>query len=399
MSNPTATRIVPMIAIAALARLPLAASGVAVLVHVQRLTGSYAVAGLVTGVIALAQGVGGPLLGRLVDRHGQTRVLVTSGLAAAAALTGLAALPPGSSAALLVGPAAVLGFATPPVGACVRTLLAVVVAPGDRLRRVYAADATTTELTWVTGPPLVLVAATVWDSGVALLGLAAVLAGATLRFAALAPSRRWRPGTAMTAPRGGGLGSPAMRTLVLALGGVGVLFGATEVAVTAAAGDAAGVVLGLWGVGSFAGGVAATRWGGARTGTGLAGLLVALAVGHLALAPAAGGVVALGVLTALAGVAIAPILASAYAMVDGAAPEGTVTEAFAWIATASAVGTSAGAALAGAVVDAASPAAAFGLAGGAAVLAALVVAARRRTLPTPTTPEPPATMVTAPAAV
>ena len=77
---------------------------------------------------------------------------------------------------------------------------------------------------------------------------------------------------------------------------------------------------------------------------------------------------------------IAPILASSYAMVDAATPAGTVTEAFAWLATATAIGTSAGAAAGGALVDAAGPAAAFVLAGVAGLAAAGVAAVR---LPAP----------------
>ena len=49
---------------------------IGLLVHAQHLTGSFAAAGVVTGVYAIALGVGGPLLGQLVDRRGQTLVLV-----------------------------------------------------------------------------------------------------------------------------------------------------------------------------------------------------------------------------------------------------------------------------------------------------------------------------------
>ena len=59
-----------------LARLPLAMFSLALLVHAQRLTGSFAVAGMVSGAYAIAGAVSAPLLGRLVDRGGQTRVLV-----------------------------------------------------------------------------------------------------------------------------------------------------------------------------------------------------------------------------------------------------------------------------------------------------------------------------------
>ncbi|HET6534199.1 MAG TPA: hypothetical protein VFH03_26760, partial [Actinoplanes sp.] len=83
---------------------------------------------------------------------------------------------------------------------------------------------------------------------------------------------------------------------------------------------------------------------------------------------------------ALAGSMIAPILASAYAMVDEAAPAGTVTEAFAWLATATAIGSSIGAAAGGALVDATGPAAAFVLAGVAGVAAAGVATTLGRTV-------------------
>ena len=51
-------------------------------------------------------------------------------------------------------------------------------------------------------------------------------------------------------------------------------------------------------------------------------------------------------------------------MVDRVAPAGAVTEAFAWLATALAVGGAAGSALAGVLADDSGPSAAFALAGG-----------------------------------
>ena len=180
--------------------------------------------------------------------------------------------------------------------------------------------------------------------------------------------------------------SSGMRTLTGVLLAVGIVFGAVEVSVAASAehfgvAGSAGPLLGLWGVGSLIGGVVAAKLGGgARTGAGLVALLAALAAGHLALA-LAGSPLALGALILLAGATIAPTFATVYAMVDAVAPRGTATEAFAWLATATAVGTSAGAAVAGAVVDAAGPSSAFVLAGLAAVVAAVTAAARTRTLP------------------
>ena len=57
-----------------------------------------------------------------------------------------------------------------------------------------------------------------------------------------------------------------------------------------------------------------------------------------------------------------------------------MTEAFAWLATAIAIGAAVGAAAGGALVDHAGPAAAFALAGGAGTFAVLVTLLRARTL-------------------
>jgi predicted MFS family arabinose efflux permease len=115
-------------------------------------------------------------------------------------------------------------------------------------------------------------------------------------------------------------------------------------------------------------------------------VLAALAAGHLALAAAAGSAVALAAVLAVAGATIAPTYASINAMVDHAAPAGTVTEAFAWLSTAVAIGASAGAACAGAVADAAGPAPTFMLAGAAGTVAALIAALRARPLTGPAHP-------------
>ena len=72
--------------------------------------------------------------------------------------------------------------------------------------------------------------------------------------------------------------------------------------------------------------------------------------------------------------------ATIYAMVEHATPAATMTEAFAWLATAMAVGGAVGAASAGLLVDRAGPTAGFALAGGAGALAVLTTMLRSRTL-------------------
>jgi hypothetical protein len=311
-------------------------------------------------VFACALGAGGPLLARIADRRGQTPVLVGGALVAGAALAVLAGLPAGAPAGALVAPAAVLGLSIPPVGACWRALLPTLAGPSA-----YAVDATASELTFIAGPPLVLLAGNVWSTGTALAGTGAILVAATAAFAAHPASRARRPEGER--PRGGSLQASGVRTLVVVLLAVGVVFGATEVGVTAAASSSAGPLLGVWGAGSLIGGLVAARGGAA-----LPLVLAALAAGHLALAFAAGSVLALGIVIALAGSTIAPTYAIVYAMVERAAPAGTLTEAFAWLATAAAVGAAAGSALAGTIADAAGPMPVFVVAGVAGIAATLI---------------------------
>src|SRR4051812_33419620 len=107
-----------LLALSLLARLPLTMLGLALLVHAHHLTGSFAAAGLVTGVYAAAVGAGGPLLGGLVDRRGQGPVLRASAAAAAGLLAAAALAPVGTPLPALLTLAAGIGLATPPVGAC-----------------------------------------------------------------------------------------------------------------------------------------------------------------------------------------------------------------------------------------------------------------------------------------
>jgi MFS family permease len=348
---------VALLASSILARLPLAMFSIALLVHAQQLTGSFAVAGLVVGAYAIASAAAAPVLGGMVDRRGQTRVLVCGAAATALVLVVTGALPAGTPAVVLIALGAGTGLGTPPLDACVRTLLPAIVTEPARLPALFALESTVLELTFVAGPPLALGLGAVWTTGAALIVSGGLLLAGTLAFALHPVSRRWRPDRRVARTRGGSLRSPALRTLVVTLLGTGAVFGATEVGVTASAhalgtGAAAGPLLGLWGLGSLLGGIAATR-------------LTALAVSHGALILTTGSVAALGLVITLAGATIAPTVASIYAMVDAAAPAGTQTEAFSWLVTAELVGASLGSAAAGALAQAAGPVAVFALVGAA----------------------------------
>ena len=370
-----------LLASSVVARLPLAMLSIAILVHAQQITGSFAIAGLACSAYAISAALASPILGRLVDRHGQTTVLLMGATVTAGTLIGLGLLPANSPHALLIVLAGGAGLATPPLEACVRTLLPAIVSRPSELPSLFALESTLLEMTFVAGPPLALGLGALWSTGGALVVSGLMMLAGTAAFAAHRASRGWRPDAAAPHSRGGSLRAAAIRVLVTVDLGTGIVFGATEVGVTAAAkhgasAGAAAPLLALWGAGSFIGGIIVTRWGDRLRGAlRLPVLLGALAICHGALVVSTHNLPAMGAIILLAGATIAPTGSVIYAMVDRFAPAGTQTEAFSWLVTSSSSGAAAGAAVAGTLVQALAPAAAFafaGIAGGLAVAVAIL---------------------------
>ena len=371
-----------LFATSVLARLPLAAAGIVAILRTRELTGSYAAGGAAAAAYALANGISQPLLARLVDRAGQTRVMLPCASLAAAALAVFAGLPAGSPLSLVLATMLVAGLATPPLGAALRTLLPAVLADRRRLDAAYALESSVLEITYVVGPLLIAGALAARSTAAAALACAALLLGGTFAFLSTPASRAWRPARATAGAAGQGLAgalrSPGVRVLLAVVALMGTTFGAVEVGVPAvadAAGHraAAGPLLSLWGLGSLLGGLLAMR---IRRPAGpvarLAATMAAFALGHGLLA-AAGGLPALGALLALSGLAIAPGFATAFGLTDRLAPAGALTESFAWLGTGIAAGLALGGALGGWAAEAHGPHAALVVAGLAAA-GALAVA-------------------------
>jgi MFS family permease len=342
-----------LIAAGTIARLPAAMIFIALLFRVQELKGSYALAGLASGAYVVARAVSTPAVGRLVDRIGQTRVLVATAVLDAALLALFAALPGATPSIVLIVIAIGVGLARPPLSGCVRALLPAVTDAGS-LHTAYAVESIAFELTFILGPPLALALASAWSTSASLLVCAALQASSTLLFALQPVSRGWRPKLSETNQRGGATASSGIRTFIVVLTLVGGVFGVVDVALPAALKAlhntaAAGPVLGLWGLGSLLGGIVVARFfRGALVGPkGLIVLLVLLASLHGALSATTAHVAAIAVVVTLAGATIAPTYTNIYSAVDRFTPKGTATEAFSWLESAISAGSAGGSALAG----------------------------------------------------
>lgn len=360
-----------------LGRLPNGMSALAIVLFTRAHGGGYTLSGVLSALYGLAMAAGQPVLGRAMDRFGQPRILAPGAVAAAAgfavlAVAGLSPLP------VAVGGVVLAGFATPPLEAGLRALWPSVLAGPAEVEAAYALDAASQELLFTCGPLLVIAAAAV-SKAFALLFTGLLGVAGTLVVVSSRPSRAWR-GTPGGGHWAGPLRSPGIRVLTASLTFVGLSLGAISVAVVTYADArhvsyAPGLLLALTAGGAFAGGVAYGRR--RRTGPPYRRLLLlmgGLAAGYLPLTWAPPFPV-MPLLALLSGVFLAPVLACSFTLVDGLAPPGAVTEAFAWLVTAFGVGSAAGAALAGVAGDAAGVHGAFAVAGAGGVLALLTLAA------------------------
>jgi MFS family permease len=371
------------------ARLPMGALGLLIVLHTEDLTGSYTASGVATAAYAIGLGISNPLLARVIDTRGQTTVLRAGALGAASAITALAALPASVPVAGLVACAGAAGALQPPVGACMRTLWTVLLDDEDGRHAAYSLEAVVLEVVYICGPVLIVAGLGSWSLRAAIAACAVFVLVGDLAFSAHPVSRAWRPHQDRAPVAAGALLAPGVRLLVAVFALCGLAVGAVEVAVPAGL-DAAGhrgltgLVLGLWGVGSILGGFAVSRAGAPRDGARrLAWLLVAWGAAH-ALVGAAAGPTGFALLLLLAGVTIAPTFVCANALLDGVAPPGTLTEAFTWTSTGITAGIAAGAAVAGSLAEVATPGLALALLGlGGVAAGALVLLAPARALRPP----------------
>ncbi len=352
-------------------RLSIAAQPLSTILLVHGSTGSFAAAGLVEACYAIACAISLPIQGRVIDRIGQTRVIVVVTLVNAAGLGLL--VPLALSDAPLVAMAAVAtvaGLGTPPLGAAMRSLWTRLVPDPDLRQAAFALDAVAIDAAFIVGPTIAAGLIALASPSASLLFCVALALIGSAVFAASEASRAWRGAPAHQ--RGGSpLRSPGVLVLMGAALGVGTAVGATEIAITAfasehGAAELGGTLVAVQAVGSVVGGL----WFGARTwqlppGRRLPGaaLVFALCLAPLAAVPS---LAAAFPLMALSGLALAPTISVIYLLLDSMAPTGTAVEATGWVLTAIVSGAALGNAAAGVAVTEASPHAglAVGFAGG-----------------------------------
>lgn len=356
-----------------LASAPIGILGLAVLLLVRRSGGTFAAAGLASGMLALGTATGTVVQGRLIDRYGQPRVLLIAAAAQTAALVALVVVATTAPAAVpLCGFAA--GAGEPQVTASLRALWVRLVPP-----RLYPAAMTLSSLLFETpvlaGPLLLTLVLGVASPAVAILLAAALFLTGTTVLATSPVARAWR-GAPRSAARAGY--DPALRTVLLVTAGHGVIVGAVQVCAAALAASSAGLLYAALSAGSLAGAaVLGPRVQAGRPVWWLSGLTALVAV-TLAVGAAAGGPAGLGAALLVVGGCLGPAGVLGYALAGRHAPDGRTVEVFTLV-TASALGAlAAGSAVAGTLVDRFGPGRTVVLVAAGTLLLAGLIAVRAR---------------------
>ena len=372
------------------ARIPFGLVALALILLVEGATGSYATAGAVEGAYGLAGGIGSPVAGRLIDRFGQTAILVPTALVNATGLVAIVVLVEADAPLWTVFAAAIVaGASFPSLGAAFRGLWGDIAA--GNLTAAMALEAVMLDVFFIVGPALAAAISALASPSVALLTGAAMSAGGCVVYATAPVVRAWRSHESGPRLRGGVLRSPAVRTMIVLALPNGMTFGFMEVGLTAfaderGAAEAGGLFISFQAVASVLGGV---YYGSRRHVRSVIDRAIRLSFAFgalLMLLMLPGSMALMGVVCFASGLVLAPLTTVIYELINEAAPKGMVVEANTWVIAFVAAGLSAGSALAGALVEGPGVTAALGGAAAAGLLAGIWLLARRGTLTAATLP-------------
>ncbi len=327
---------------------------IAILLVVRHRTGSYGLGGAASAVGTLTQAFCTPIIGRLVDRRGQSAVLpglLVVFLAGIALLVGAAGT--NAPTALLFVGAAIAGAGQLPYPSLIRSRWAHLLGSSPQMSTALALESAADEAIFVAGP-LIVTGLYAIDALIAPIVAGALALIGTIPFLAARSSEPppFADGTRTPAWR-----VPALWIVIVSSAFIGIVFGNIEVAMVAFAHDRGasglgGALVGLVAFGSLLGGL----WYGTRSWRSDVAVRYRVSTATLALgslpAIAATTVPLMAPAALLIGVSIAPTLIASSALVARVVPASARTEGFTWQSTGINVGVATGAALGGALVDA-----------------------------------------------
>ncbi|MFE1174459.1 MFS transporter [Streptomyces sp. NPDC058773] len=368
-----------------LGRIPVSMMGIGIVTMISQLTGRYGLAGALSATLALSAAAIGPQISRLVDRHGQSRVLRPATLVSVTAVAGLLLTAQQGWPDWLLFVFAACAGCVPSVGSMIRARWAEIYRGSPHeLHTAYAWESIVDETCFIVGPILSIGLSTAWFPE----------AGPLLAACFLAAGVFWLTAQRATEPvphpreqhtKGSALRSPGLQVLVVTFVATGAIFGAVDVVTVAFAEEAgrkaaASLVLAVYALGSCLAGAVfgLLRLTGHPSRRWVAGV-GAMAVSMVPL-QLVSSLPLLAVALFIAGLSVAPTMVTTMALIEEHVPRSKLTEGMTWTSTGLAVGVALGSSAAGWVVDAAGAARGYLVPGAAGLLAALVACTGYRRL-------------------
>jgi MFS family permease len=374
-----------------IARLPIAMTGLGIILLISLTSGSFGRAGLVAAVSTLTGAVAAPLWGQTIDRLGQARVLTIAAIVNSASLALLViSVQLGWPLAVTLVAALGVGAGFSSAGSAVRARWSHRLRESPLLQTAFATEAVLDEVVFIVGPAVVTVLATAVHPALGVSVSAVIgLVGALLLAAQRSTQPPVLPRDRTRRPERLPLG--VLLPISVASLALGAVFGGMEVVVVAFAEETgvlpyAGLFITVWSFGSLLAGVAtgAIAWR-ATAATRFRIGAAALAASLLPL-PFLSSPLPVGGLLLISGMAIAPTLIATVAVIEASVPTTRLTEALNWNTTGMAIGLAAGAAVVGHLIDLSGSRGGFFAVVGAGVLlvlAGLTVRARVVVSPEP----------------
>lgn len=360
------------------ARLPAGMLSLSLLLHVERVHGSYAAAGLVLAATSIGQAVAGPLTSRWMGAWGMRRVLTLTLVICAGAVFTLALVPLPVPAMMAVG--VVAGLSTPPIQPAVRTIYPKMV-NSRQLTPLFSLDASAQEIIWVAGPVLATFVATQIATAAAIVLCGTLLVIGGVWFIASPEVGRVRiPRSKRT------FGTVLRKPTVLLATVTGFLLVGSCAAVEAGVvavfghdGPQAGLILAIWSIGSLVGGLALGHIG--MSPWSLARRMTIVFIGTAAAIAIVDQFWWLAVTLLVSGIGIAPALAVIFASVSSSVKFSDTAEAYGWVGTGQLIGAAIGSAIAGFLIDGVGAIGGFWAAAVFAAIGAIVPAVFHRAQP------------------
>jgi MFS family permease len=355
------------------ARFPFGLMSLAFVLHIQQISGSYALAGLALGLETIGVAVSGPLLGRWMGGWGVRRTLLVSAAISATTIfvIGLAPLPAEVLAILCL----VVGLSSPPIQSAVRTIYPMLV-ERKQMGTLYALDATLQEVIWIFGPVTATFIAAFTNTTVGIVVMGVIQIVGAIWFSS---NREIRSVEIPKSKRR--LGGVLRSRIVVSNAVIGALligsFSGVEIGTVAVFTDkaTAGIIVGVLSLGSLLGGFlfghrSRTRWALSR-------YLMVVFVGFAMVFIAPDSAVWVSIAWFIAGLGIAPALGLLGAIIGASVKTADAPEAYGWVGSGQMIGYAGAAAIAGFSIDLIAPEAALFVAavmGGGAVIVALLSA-------------------------